>query len=613
MWDPQSYIAQVAGSKCHAANGAKLPSFFDYTARLFVLAEEEEQLSSRIERERVGWKSTRFTFCGAEYTAHSSTDAGDDAISELLCGAVAVSAEDKSWMENASAKLAEELKNLQKAHGLADGTFPDTFGNLSEKSYAQEELLCSELRRMLPVPATVSVLLVERGSFHVLLKGDTCTIPITAMIDSSGAPMSHEGISLDAETLGCSNGVCRRCENGEGCCFITVASATTLGCAASLLAVEAVTRDEDVEVTLRSLVDAGVIACCSCIYNDGTVYQYEGQVTATHADSSAMQAALPHDFLAHRARIVRGSGNADAMHLLSGDIKKMAPTDAVAFERALSAPILVATLPASSGPSYFEVITRTALVGLNNGSLVLAVQRDSPLYNNVLKPGDTLLLLDFEDQERWATGTARQWVAAAKCDAVEAQTGSFLAPRSEQVAGALLFAMEKCLPAGDSVVLLGTVVDALGTETPPASLESICSSLFRYTPFVCKFLHRQHGPIGFVGYSLCFCSTAPQIAVALLPLHLTELIASMTDVDPAITLFFFHRNSGLFAEPRYPHFTETLPFPLHQLTGDMSDLVAAEITCRLLHLMPLESQTSVLLLLSVQQAAFSGSEILQFV
>ncbi|CAJ1024845.1 hypothetical protein, conserved [Leishmania lindenbergi] len=609
MWNPHSYIAQAVGSKRKIINSVTLPSFYEYTTRLLLLEREEEHLRSKMADERVIWKMSRFSFCGKDYTAHYSIEQDTEQFVQEVGTIVKDISDAVIRCRSTYADFLEQLETFRTMckDEEADFTFAD---NISvDNVYTREAYLSLELSRRLPVPATVSMLLIERESFHFVVKGDLCTIPVAAMIDGDGAPVRYEGVELGSETFSTSNGFCRQCKDVNGCCFVTVISEKGMGCAAALFSAETVVSDGHVEAVLRTLTDAGAIACFSCVYNDGTVYQYEQQ--GIDADSAAMAAATRYDAIAHRARVIRYSRNADAMHLLIDDTKKSVPRDVTAFDSALNPPTLVATMQAFSGRPYFEVVHRVAPIGLLSGSMLLSVERDSPLYNNVLKCGDKILLFLFADQDVWKKGCPRQWLVPAKCDAFKTSSGYFSVPRCSVVSIALLFSTERSFAVGDSAVVFGSVTDATLTEKAFSVPLSLPSSLFRYTPFVCKFLHRRYGPVGFVGYSFFFCSTTPLIATALFSLNVTDIISSEAVIEPTVELFFFRRDYGLFPEPVYPNFTEDLPFPLHQLTGEKASVVAGKVACRLLQMGLLVRESSVFVVLSVTRVTFDGSEVLQ--
>ncbi|AYU78872.1 hypothetical protein LdCL_230005000 [Leishmania donovani] len=610
MWDPLSYIYQAVGSKYTENSCVTLPSFYEYTTRPFLLSKEEEQLRSKMAAERVAWKSLSLSFCGNDYAAHYCSDRGAEEFVENVRVVVKSIEDDVTRGESIFSGFLEQVDKLQKSSrgALADIVFEKDVS--VDTLYTREAFLCFELRKRLRVPVAVSTLLLERGSFHFLIKGEVCTVPMAAMIDSDGAPVHYEGIVLESDILCCSNGICRSGRDSKDRCFVTVLSEDAMGCAAGLLSAEAVVGDEYVEKALRTLVDAGVLVCFSSVCNDGCVYQYEQH--AKESDSSALAVAAQHYAAAHRTRVVRCSRNADAMHLLNADSSKCMPRDVAALDLALHCPTLVATMKTVSGPSYFEVVRRFSLVGVLDGPLLLSIAHDSPLHNNVLKHGDTILLFHFADHDVWKNGQSRHWLVPARCDALKTKAGCFSVPRCCPVAGVLLFTTERSFSAGDSAVVVGKVTDANRTEEPLCAPLSLCSSLFHYTPFVCKFLHRQHGPIGFVGFSFSFCSTTPLLAIALLPLHVNDFISSETDVDPTVVLFFFRREYNGFSVRTYPYFTDALPCPLHCLTEEKTSLVAGTATCRLLQVESLLAESSTFMILSVSQIAFDGCEILQF-
>ncbi|CAG9574064.1 conserved hypothetical protein [Leishmania major strain Friedlin] len=610
MWDPLSYIYQAVGSKHTESSSATLPSFYEYTTRPFLLKKEEEQLHSKMAAERVAWKSLSLSFCGKDYAAHYSSDRGSEEFVQDLRVVVKSIEDDLMRGESIYSGFLEQVDKLQKEiRGAAVDVVFDN--DLSvDTLYIREGFLCCELRKRLRVPATVSTLLLERGSFHFLIKGEGCTVCMTAMIDNDGAPVHYEGVVLESDTLCCSNGICRSGRGSKDRCFVTVFSGDEMGCAAGLLLAEGVVGGEHVEKTLRTLVDAGVLVCFSSVYNDGSVCQYEQH--AQESDISAVPAAAQHYAAARRTRVVRCSRNADAMHLLNADVSKGMPPDVAALDLALRSPPLVATMQTVPGPSYFEVVRCVGPLGVLDGPLALSIAHDSPLHNNVLKHGDTIVLFHVADQDVWKKGPSRQWLVPARCDAAKTKAGCFSVPRCCSVAGVLLFTTERSFSAGDSAVVIGKLADANRTEQPLCAPFSRFSSLFHYTPFVCKFLHRQHGPIGFVGFSFAFCSTAPLLAMALLPLHVTDFISSETDVDPTITLFFFRREYGGFSVRNYPYFTDALPCPLHRLIDEKTSLVAGTATCRLLQVESLLGESSTFMMLSVSRVAFDGSDILQF-
>ncbi|CBZ27134.1 conserved hypothetical protein [Leishmania mexicana MHOM/GT/2001/U1103] len=610
MWDPLSYIHQAVGAKYSESSSVMLPSFYEYTTRPFLLKKEEEQLRFTMAAQRVAWKSLTLPFCGKGYTAHYWNDGGAEDFVQNLRVVVKTIEDDVTRGGSIYSDFMGQVDKLQKANrgDAADVVFEKDVS--VDTSYTREAFLCFQLRRSLHVPASVSTLLLERGSFHFFIKGGTCTVPMAAMIDSDGAPVHYEGAVLDSDTLCCSNGICRSGRDSKDRCFITVVSADEIGCAAGLLSAEAVVRDEHLGKALRTLVDAGVFFCFSSVYGDGSVHKYEQQ--SKMSDSSSMPAAAQDYAVAHRTRVVRCSRNADAVHLLNADATKSMPQDVTALDLALHSPTLVATMQTTSGPSYFEVVHRVAPVGILNGPLLLSIAHDSPLHNHVLRHGDTILLFHFADHNVWKKGPPRQWLVPARCDALKTKAGCFSVPRCSPVARVLLFTTERSFSAGDSAVVIGKVTDGNRTEQPVRAPFTLCSSLFHYTPFVCKFLHRQHGPIGFVGFSFSFCSTTPLLAMALLPLHVTDFISSETDVDPTVTLFFFRAEYGGFSVRAYPYFTDALPCPLHHLTYKTTSLVAGVVTCRLIQVESLLDELSAFMLLSVSRVAFDGSEILQF-
>ncbi|GET88641.1 hypothetical protein, conserved [Leishmania tarentolae] len=610
MWDPHSYISQAVGLKNVGGSSVTLPSFYEFTTRPLLLKGASEQLQCTMELERLDWKSMCISFCGSEYAAcYSIFEDAEEFINNVRCTVKSIE-DDVIGEENVYSDFVEQVDRILEVH-RADAADIMWENEVSANTmYTREAFLCYELRRRLCVPECVSTLLLERKSFHVLMKGEFCTVPLTAMIDSEGVPVLHEGIALDPHTVCCSNGICRGCRNVKDCCFVTVVSANEMGCAAGLRAAETVTRDEDVETVLRMLVDGGVLSCFSTVYSDGSVCQYEQNPDSN--DSAAELSAEADFVVAHRTRVVRCSGNADAMHLLNEGVNKSMPRDVTALSLALKAPTLVATMKSVSDASYFEVVQHIAPVDISSGLLLFSVTHDSPLHNNVLKRGDTVIFVQFSDCDVWKKGPPRQWLLHAKCDVLNIKEGCFAVPRGSQVATALVFVTERSFCVGDSALIIGTFREADWVEKPLSAVSVSCTNLFQYTPFVSKFLHRQHGPIGIVGFAFSFCSGKPLLAALLLSVYVTDFIRSETDVDPTITLFFFRPEYAGFSVRTFPYFTEGLPCPLHHLTEEETCFVAGRVTCRLLQMELVDAGVSALLTVCVSEVAFVGCELLQF-
>ncbi|KAG5478377.1 hypothetical protein LSCM4_04609 [Leishmania orientalis] len=610
MWDPRSYISQAVGFKNNSIRSAMLPSLYEYTTRFLFLEEEEKQLRSKICSERIKWESLSFSFCDKVYSASYSVDSGAKEFIDNVLHVVKTVEEDVKRYDATYAYFLERVGSLQKVSSGDEVLC--TFANCAplDLVHAREAYLCFELRSRLPVPPSVSALLFERDSFHFLMKGMACTIPIAAMINSQGAPVRYESCVLESEILSYTNGVCRSLKSVKDWCFITVVAASEIGCTAALLAAETACDDEHVESVLRTLGARGMITCYSCVYSDGSVCQYK-QCSNTE-DTCASRSSRKYDLALHRARVVRGSRNADAMHLLNDEREKAVPCEVTAFDVALNKATLVATMRTVSDPFYFEVVRRASPIGDMNGTLLVSVKHDSPLHNNILRQGDKMVLLSFADQDVWKNGRCRQWLLGSECDTLETEAGRFPVPQCSLVIGAFLFSTERSFSVGDSVVVIGTAVEVYRHQQLLRASSALFSSLFFHTPFVCKFLHRLHGPIGFVAYSFSFCSSSPLIATALLPLSLTDLISMETDVDPAVVLYFFRSGEDIFAESTYPNFTDALPFPLHHLTGEKANAVAGTVTCRLLEVGSVASHSSCYIVLCVTHVAFDRSEILQF-
>ncbi|KAG5504316.1 hypothetical protein JKF63_04761 [Porcisia hertigi] len=610
MWDPRSYIAEAVGSKFSTGASVALPSFSGYTNRLLFLENEKAQLNSKIASERVAWKSKRLTLWGKDYTISCSADGNAEELLEQLEILAASIADEVTKCDSLYSGFVDHVDRikLESKWEAADASFKND--SPVDKSYIQEVYLGFQLRERLCVPATVMALLIERESFHYLIKGDGCTIPIIAATDSSGNPTHYEGITLESDTVCLCNGMSRRCNDGNSRCFVTVGATNAISCGAGLFAAETVIADEHVESVLKTLVDDRVLVFFCSIYHDGTVYMYEQR--ANDEAASAGRPGVLRDTLAYRAGVIRNSRNADAMHHLASGEGRMRPKQMDAFDRALNLPTLVGTTKVSLGPRYFEVVHRIALIGLNNGMVLFSVENDSPLHNNLLRRDDKVLLLDFVDEQVWRNGAPRQWLPPDKCQPFKTEAGDFAVPSFGQVSGALLFSTDITVSAGDSLLVIGKVMEVHPEQSSLCSPVMLCSKLLRYTPFACKFLHRQYGPIGFVGYSFFFLSTSPSIAIALLPLHVTEFVSSETDVDPATTLFFFNRVSGLFPQPMFPFFTDVLPLPLHQLVDEKASAVAGKVTGRLLQMKSLASESSLILMLAVGEVVYDGSDLLQF-
>ncbi|KAG5478783.1 hypothetical protein CUR178_05361 [Leishmania enriettii] len=610
MWDPRSYISQAVGLKNNSIRSTKLPSLYEYTTRFLFLEEEEKQLCSKICSERSGWESLSFSFCDKVYSASYRVESGAEEFMDKVLRLVKTVEEDVKRYDAKYAYFLERVRSLKKSSSGDEAVC--TFANCVplDLLYAREAFLCLELRSRLHVPSSVSALLFERDSFHFLMRGVACTIPIAALIDGQGAPVRYESCVLESETLSCANGFCRRLKSANDWCFITVVAASEIGCTAALLTAETTCDDEHVESVLRTLGARGMITCYSCVYSDGTVCQYKQ--CADTGDTCASHRSRKNDLALHRARVIQGSRNADAMHLLHDESEKAAQCEVTAFDVALNKTTLVATMRTGSDPFYFEVIRRASPIGDMNGPLLVSVEHDSPLHNHILKQGDKMLLLSFADEDVWKNGRWRQWLLGCECETLDTEVGQFLVPQCGLVIGAFLFSTERSFSVGDSVVVIGTAVEVYRHQQLFRASSALFSSLFFHTPFVCKFLHRLHGPIGFVAYSFSFCSTSPLIATALLSLSLTNLISRETDVDPAVVLYFFRSGEDVFAESTYPNFTDALPFPLHHLTGEKANAVAGTVTCRLLEVGLVARHSSSYIMLCVTDVAFDGSEILQF-
>ncbi|KAG5478589.1 hypothetical protein LSCM1_05991 [Leishmania martiniquensis] len=610
MWEPLSYISEALGRKTSSGSAYTLPSLYEYTTRLLFLEEEEEQLRSKIRSERMGWESLHFPFCDKMYSMHYCIDNGAKDFVQQVLSLVEAVAEDVLMHHSAYATFVRGAEDLGDVNTGAEVAC--TFSNcvLKERAYAREAYLCYELRSRLHLPPSVLSLLIEGDNVHFLMRGDTCTIPIAASIDSEGAPARYASCALQAENLYYTNGACRSCRGDNEKCFLTVIGASETGCTAALRVAETVCDDDQVESVLRTLADAAVLTSFACVYNDGTVYHYEHSGKREKVHRSCREGVG--DGVAHRTRVVRGSRSADTMHLVNGGPNKTTPHEVAAVDRALSQTTLVATMRTPNGPFYFEVLLRASPIGGMSGTLLLSFEHDSPLHNNVLKEGDELLLLHFSNQEVWRRGPCRQWVVASKCDIVETQAGRFSVPRCSSLSSALLFNTERSFVAGDSAVVIGTAVEVYPRFQCVRAAPALFSTLFRYTPFVCKFLHRLHGPIGFVAYSFALCSSSPLMATALFPRSLVDVVGAETDVDPAVMLYFFRSGEDIFTECTYPKFTDALPFPLHHLTGAKANVVAGVVTCRLLEIGSVASQCSCYIMLSVSHVAFDGSKVLQF-
>lgn len=612
MFDPRSYIAQVAGIKSHEPAVATLPSFFEYTSRLIFLEEEQERLAKRIAEERNGWKSVKIDYVDSEYTVHYCAVGGSDVV-EALKSAVADVAEEVRSVESSFTCFADGVREARESSASWGGGAVMNSGNPANKLYSRDVFLGSQLEKRFAAVTSLAAVLLERGGFYYLVKGEGCTVPIVARTDPDGGPVLYEGVQLDAEEPRFCNSIVRAGREHSSQSVVTVLGSRGTGGAAALMAAEAATDDRELEAVLRLYTDHGAVACVSCVYGDGTGFQYEKPETQ-HVDCS-QDRARTHDIVAHRARVIRGSRNADAMHLLLADANLTLSEDARKLEAALRAPILVATMRTPTGPSYFEVLPRVLGLGDCRGWMLLAVERDSALYNNVYRKGDSIVLYEFADADVWAAGPPRQWLPAASCSELETVAGAFPVPRDADEYSAMVFTTEVNHGAGDSAVLVGRVAEIPkgqcleGVWVPPFASEL---PRFKFTPFICRLVHRECGPIGVVGYGFTVCSTAPMLCVALLPVHVTEVISAQTDVDPAAALYFLRQEAELFTSSTFPEFTEQLPLPLREFAQRKSTLVAAELTCRLLHLQTLLEHSTVLAVLSVSHVSYDGTELLQF-
>lgn len=617
-WDPRSYVAEAVGTRLSSGAAKGSPCYYSYTMNFLRNREECEKAEKEIEEQLSSLRVSTGFFLGQEVTMFYSS--GDDSVPWLDdLPNVLSHAEDEVQSGGTVFKdFCREVRDRLLVVNGADLQEIASVEKIAGYSFLQEAFLISFVEKELSVSDVVKICAIQSVSATALLKGNEFKCPVSTISSDGKSKLCNKVVVLENHCRYALRGA--YATSNEGVyreCFTFFSDNLFHVCVFALL-----TTIESTGVVAAKAIEAiqnesGLTNFCFH-GSDGAAMSYdeeEDHALCTHEHGHGHDhghgSTRLWDPRVHRLRVVKESGNADALHLLGATKSDPIQKSAAAFMTAITTNNLLVSVSTNAGKVLCERIHSFLPFGADSKSIAIAVSQYSAMHNHLFECGATAFLFSISEASCNILVEHQLCINPEDCESVEWKNHIFYTPQCLTVEGSVSFTTEESFPIGDAIVIIGSIEKITAPCLYGLLSESKCSSCsIRYLPFICTTTHNIYGPIGFMGFGCAPSSGFPPTLMTIFQSDILDCITSDTDVVPNFTLYFFSETCTYLKNKTYPTFTMQLPFPLHTLSSIPESNYAFVIKCRLVRIVPLLSDSKAILVFTLSNVKSIGSDLL---